>query len=176
MDVFGKKPTSKVGEYFRNNVWWWHPLWDYCCMVAGNRLNSDLQMTGHDNSGSGLNGKDSKILAQMLQKEVDSGRTKDYEEKHQQSRKDAPDVPCTICGGTGKREMTKELADSSTTFSKALGIKDNKPEHEIGEEFECNACHGKGTEKPFWTHYPFSEDNVKEFIAFLKDCGGFEIC
>ena len=34
MDVIGLKPTSKEGEYFRNNVWWWGPLADYCMEVA----------------------------------------------------------------------------------------------------------------------------------------------
>ena len=33
MDVYGIAPTSERGEYFRNNVWWWRPLWDYCCEV-----------------------------------------------------------------------------------------------------------------------------------------------
>ncbi|QOR55575.1 MAG: hypothetical protein UMS36scaffold28_65 [Phage 59_13] len=27
MDVYGVKPKSKQGEYFRNNVWSWRPLW-----------------------------------------------------------------------------------------------------------------------------------------------------
>lgn len=26
MDLYGKKPLNPVGEYFRNNVWWWRPL------------------------------------------------------------------------------------------------------------------------------------------------------
>jgi hypothetical protein len=25
-------------------------------------------------------------------------------------------------------------------------------------------------------HYPFKEDNVKEFIIFCRESGGFEIC
>jgi hypothetical protein len=34
MDVYGTAPTSKTGEYFRNNVWWWSPLANYICGVA----------------------------------------------------------------------------------------------------------------------------------------------
>ena len=34
MDMYGRKPTGERGEYFRNNVWWWHPLADYCIMIA----------------------------------------------------------------------------------------------------------------------------------------------
>ena len=25
-------------------------------------------------------------------------------------------------------------------------------------------------------HYPFKEANVKEFIGFLRECGGFQVC
>ena len=25
-------------------------------------------------------------------------------------------------------------------------------------------------------HYPFKEANVKEFICFLRECGGFQVC
>lgn len=44
MDVFGQSPISERGEYFRNSVWWWHPLWEYC-----ERLAPDL--IPHDNPG-----------------------------------------------------------------------------------------------------------------------------
>jgi hypothetical protein len=29
MDVYGKAPTVEEGKYFRNNLWWWRPLWTY---------------------------------------------------------------------------------------------------------------------------------------------------
>jgi hypothetical protein len=25
-DVYGKAPTAREGEYFRRNIWGWHPL------------------------------------------------------------------------------------------------------------------------------------------------------
>ena len=52
MDVYGRNPTTKQGEYFRNNVWWWHPLADYCTSVAPDitaQCNS-----WHHNDGDGL--------------------------------------------------------------------------------------------------------------------------
>lgn len=27
-------PLSRRANTFRNNVWWWHPLWDYCLEVS----------------------------------------------------------------------------------------------------------------------------------------------
>ena len=31
MDLSGFNPKSEKGDYFRNNCWWWRPLWDFVC-------------------------------------------------------------------------------------------------------------------------------------------------
>ena len=33
MDVYGIAPEKEWGEYFRSNVWWWRPLWDYTAEI-----------------------------------------------------------------------------------------------------------------------------------------------
>lgn len=38
MDVYGKKPTSKEGEYFRANVWSWRPIHHLCEVVLKRTL------------------------------------------------------------------------------------------------------------------------------------------
>lgn len=114
MDVYGRKASTDTGHYFRNNIWWWHPLWTYCCEVW-----PELTVKvpgGHYNDGDGLDADDAQELARRLEAEVTNGRTKIYEELY-----------------TKLREV-----------------------------------------KP--TGFHFSVENVKEFIAFLKDSGGFEIC
>jgi hypothetical protein len=40
---------------------------------------------------------------------------------------------------------------------------------------ECNNCDGNGFVPAFSTYYPFSTDNVRNFVAFLRGCGGFSI-
>lgn len=152
MDVSGKKPTSEAGEYFRNNVWWWRPLWIYCTEVAPD-LTSKVKY-GQTNDGDGLNASDSQELARRLREEIESGRTLWYEKKYKQENDRTPDEPCSICGGTGKRLAAPEVGPGT--------------EH-------CNGCNGKGKIRPWSTEYPFSVDNVKEFAAFLEGCGGFEI-
>ena len=46
---------SNKGIYFRNNCWWWRPLWDFCYNVAPELISSELWGDGHHNSGAGLN-------------------------------------------------------------------------------------------------------------------------
>jgi len=142
MDVYGKN-----GGYFRNNCWWWRPLWNYCYEVAPEIISEDLFNRGHNNDGAGLDDKGSKELAHTLRYLLKSKQTKEYEKRYKAERKALPDIKCTYCNGTGIRKDVK-----------------------------CNVCKGKGTERPTETWYPFEADNVKMFAEFLEDCGGFEIC
>jgi hypothetical protein len=80
MDVFGKKPDSKVGEYFRNSAWWWRPLAQYCCAVAP-------EITGRcthwqTNDGDGLEVQYSKQLAKVLRAKIASGETAKWEAEY----------------------------------------------------------------------------------------------
>jgi len=52
MDVYGNAPTQKEGEYFRNNIWWWHPLADYIELVAPDEAAACEHW--HSNDGDGL--------------------------------------------------------------------------------------------------------------------------
>lgn len=146
MDVMGKDPSSKKGEYFRNNCWWWRPLWDYCCMVMPSIDNEK----GQYNDGYGLDGEGSKELARRLVAELDSGMTAIYAEQYKKLQDEAPDVTCWLCKGSGKR-------------------------NDDVIKGECNACKGTGKTRPDITHYPFAVDNVWAFSEFLKECGGFQI-
>lgn len=147
MDVYGTN-----GTYFRNNVWWWHPLWNYCCLVAPEIC--DGVKYGHTNDGDGLNRVNSVALAEILRAEIKSGATAKYSREYAKAQKALPDEPCNICGGTGKRKEPPAVGPG---------------------KIKCNGCGGKGRVRPFGTNYPFSVENVREFAAFLEKCGGFEI-
>jgi len=76
MDIYGKAPSGKAGTYFRNNIWWWHPLADYILMVAPEET---AACTGwHVNGGDGLDKAGALALADKLQAEIDSGRCARY--------------------------------------------------------------------------------------------------
>lgn len=173
MDVYGTKPTAPTGEYFRNNVWWWRPLADYCCMVAP-ALTAKCRHW-HSNDGDGLNARDSRRLADALRDEITSGRTAAYAAIREAEQNALPDEPCTLCAGTGIR-------------TDAVGVQMGQPEKRIGDEAEqtpdhprygqigwCNGCDGRGHKRPAETWYPFSVENVEEWITFLNTCGGFKI-
>ena len=154
MDVFGIKPTSKVGEYFRNNVWFWHPLWEYCCFIDETLY--DKVPEAHTNSGDGLDAANSRQLAFKLKEEIASGRTKEFVDEYEKARLSIPKEPCTYCDEKGERLWHQ---DNGQPYTKI-----------------CNVCQGtKEVDSPD-SYYPMTLENVKQFSEFLMYCGGFKIC
>jgi DnaJ-class molecular chaperone len=159
MDVYGVKPKNEKGEYFRNNVWWWRPLWDYC--LDFHPSVADKVKDGHSNSGDGLNAGDSKKLAAFIKKDLDSGKAQKYAQEREEELNSLPDVPCEYCETTGSRTWQPHEGPNDTD---TVQIK------------TCNSCKGKGSVRPWPTQYPFSVENLAQFQEFLDNCGGFSIC
>ena len=77
------------GIYFRNNCWWWRPLWDYCYHIDSlNLISGGTYEAGHSNSGAGLNDEDAKLLGALLLTEIANGRTIKYQAEYQQKMND----------------------------------------------------------------------------------------
>ncbi|MDD1148842.1 hypothetical protein M5G25_11115 [Pseudomonas sp. TNT2022 ID357] len=152
VDVYGKIPSSKVGQYFCNSIGWWNPLWSYCEKIA-----PDLIPTvnlGHSRNGWGLTDDASRTLSGHLMAAIESGHTKRYADRYRKKLEALPLEPCTICGATGKR---------------------TEPPRTGPGEMHCNGCNGLGQALNPACHYPFEVENVQAFAEFLRDCGGFEI-
>jgi len=109
------------GIYFRNNVWWWRPLWGYVTEVCGDILTDDDLNHGSYNDGHFISKAKCKRIARRLNKLINDGDVAAHEKEYEKRRSEQDE-----------------------------------------ESFEAN--------------YPFSEDNVKNFAVFAKECGGFYIC
>lgn len=155
MDVYGNNPKSEAGSYFRASVWGWHPLWELCEAIAP-ELTAKVEY-GHTNDGDGLGHHDSEALAATLQRAIDEGVVAAYVKIRDDGLAALPDEDCSFCGATGTR-------------TDAVGV-------ELGYAARnyCNACDGKGKRRPFATSYHVDVGFVKEWVAFLQDCGGFAI-
>lgn len=162
MDVFGDAPDNEEGKYFRNNVWWWRPLWDYCEQVAPTLLEGN---GGHYNDGWGLSKRDALALAKRLREEISSGRTANYQTMYYVAQNSIPEEVCEYCKGTGVRT---DKVGQEMNYADKLNP-------ETGKIGWCNGCNGKGTSKPFSTWYDFSVENVELFATFLEHSGGFKI-
>jgi len=154
MDVYGKKPAKKSGEYFRNNVWYWHPLWAYCEHVHPEIANK--VQDGHSNSGDGLEAEDALNLGLLILQDIENGSAQKYNEEYTSHLDSLEKETCANCSGTGIAKYNVELSQPL--------------------ERECHVCDGLGKRDPWAKNYPFDIDNLKEFATFCINSGGFSIC
>ena len=169
MDVYGVNATSEKGEYFRNNVWWWRPLWAFC--YENYEIARKVE-NGHSNDGDGLDETDSKVLGQLLLNDIADGTVADYERAYNAQLAELDREHCEYCNGTGirKDEVGNDMGYATEELSPEIAILTGRTHG------SCNACSGVGTKENFAMNYPFSAENVKAFAEFLLECGGFQIC
>jgi hypothetical protein len=170
MDVYGKAPQSEKGEYFRNNVWWWRPLWGYC--EENHADLADKAPDAHSNSGDGLDANDALELGKRLLQDIETGVALKWQTEYRNELASLPKNDCQYCDGTGIR------ADE-------VGIEHGMPTKELDEATAilvgrthgyCNGCRGEGKVVAWAANYPFDIQNLQAFAEFCVDSGGFEIC
>jgi predicted metal-binding protein len=150
LEKLNEYQNENVGTYFRNNVWWWRPLWDYVYQLNDDILTEEDHELGHSNSGHEITEAQCEVICKRLTEALDNGETEEYKKGYYFALENLPLVKCDTCEGVGER-------------------------NDQYVQGECNACHGKGERKDFATHYPFEIKNVEEFRNFIRESGGFAI-
>ena len=87
-DEWSEYEDTNIGTYFRNNCWWWRPLWDFCAEVAPDIISAELWQSGHSNDGKGLNDEDAKLLGAYLLTAIKNGTADTFKENHEIQQKD----------------------------------------------------------------------------------------
>ena len=146
---------ENCGTYFRNNVWWWRPLWQFVTGVCEGILTEKDIERGSFNDGHKISKTKANRIATKLYAMIDNGQVKEYEDEYKKDLASLEQVDCEICDATGKRQ--------------------EPPKTGAGDR-ECNGCSGTGKVDNWAKSYPFSEDNVREFANFCANSGGFTIC
>ena len=67
------------GAYFRNNVWWWRPLWNYVCGSCADILSEKNMNAGNYNDGHRISKTKAKKIAVRLRKALKDGHVDSYE-------------------------------------------------------------------------------------------------
>lgn len=174
MDVFGKKPTAEVGEYFRRNVWWWRPLASF----IEEKVPDIAQHCRYwqSNDGDGLNGRRSVMLADRLDVLFADGTAAKYVADRDARLSVLPREKCMFCNGTGIR--TDEVGEANHFPDRivSVGEDDDPGNPRVGLKGWCNGCNGWGSSKNVEAQYHMQADDVKEFADFARHSGGFKIC
>lgn len=153
MDVYGVKPISENGKYFRANLWSWRPIYFLCDYLnEKHNLGFDLSRFGY-NDGAGLNSKDSKILAKKMEQ---------YFENHPYLKEDEDRL--YLCLGS--------WTDLDGRFIDLRG-RDLLKQYSKGTILYNSVVTKSG--KIVQSSHSTSLGHFKEFISFLNSCGGFKI-
>ena len=84
-DTLNEWETNNPGIYFRNNVWWWRPLWSY---VIDNCpfLTEDEAQAGGWNDGREIDEMKALLIASTLEDHIESGAVKKHEKEYEDNR------------------------------------------------------------------------------------------
>ena len=161
-DTLDEWETSNPGMYFRNNVWWWRPLWSY---VIDNCpfLTEDEAQAGGWNDGREIDEIKALLIASTLEDLIESGAVKKHEKEYEDNR--------------NKIQLKNKLIENK--MDKITEIEKQKYGGLVPKDYPepYRSDWTKLHESKDWGgSYPFDEDNVKKFAVFCKESGGFQIC
>ena len=187
MDVFGLAPTAPEGEYFRRNVWGWRPIANFIIETrpeiatrlrrpdgSGATVDEIGQRTidgWHYNDGCGLDVQWSIRLADALDEMLSTGEAEAYVNVRDAMLKQLPSEICSLCEGTGLRSVQPDIPECNIVLEE-----DCTPDHPAFSETDwCGRCNGRGSLPNWETYYHVDLDDIREFSAFLRASGGFQI-
>jgi hypothetical protein len=161
----GDHEKMNPGTYFRNNVWWWRPLWGYVCDTCEHFMEKDEMGAGEYNDGFVIKEETAMKMAVALSTAEHDGTLKMYVRTYKKQFDEAV---------TLNKKLDKLKAELRQEVIEATGNKDTYPsiyEGKYRKRFE------KLNEQENWGgHYPFHIDNAIAFRLFVEESGGFKIC
>jgi hypothetical protein len=159
--------NTNKGVYFRNNVWWWRKLADYIMEHTKCVDENDFDKW-QENGGHEVDDETANQIANQLEHLIKTGHAEKYKEEIDNEIKQAEEH---------NNKVQKLLDELRSEVAKIVG--DEKAEKLAPAEYPepLNKKWWEITNKTdYRANYPFSIDNVKEFIEFARNSGGFRIC
>ena len=163
-----KYEDDNVGVYFRNNVWFWRPLWNYVYDTTDVLTDEDHRL-GHENSCHKITEEKAVRIGKELLANI-----KDAEAKEAAYKKDRePRMKFNKLCEKAADFLYEEIVDK--TDGKITCPGDMKIHDPANYKRWTVLSHFGGDLQFSETSYPFSAANVKEFANFCLNSGGFEI-
>ena len=155
------------GVYFRNNVWWWRRLADYILEHTKCVDEKDFDRW-QENGGHEVDAETAEQIANQLEHLIKSGHAEQYKQEIEKERQEAKEH---------NEKVEKMLSELRLEVAKIVG--EDKVETLAPRDYP-KPLNEKWREitnqKDYRDNYPFEIDNVKEFIEFARNSGGFRIC
>jgi hypothetical protein len=159
--------STNKGVYFRNNVWWWRRLADYIMEHTKCVDEKDFEKW-QENGGHEVDEETAIQIANQLEHLIKTGHAEKYKQEIDAEIKKAKEH---------NDKVEKMLSELRLEVAKIVG--------EEQAEKLAPRDYPKPLNEKWWeitnqtdykANYPFSIDNVKYFIEFARNSGGFRIC
>lgn len=161
-----KFESVNKGVYFRNNVWWWRRLADYILDHTKCVDEADFEKW-QTNDGHEVDAETAEQIANQLEHLMETGHTQKYKQEIDDEIKKAEEH---------NNKVEQMLSELRLEVAKVTG----KDAEKIAPADYPNPLKEKWhkiiDQQDYRANYPFSIDNVRQFIEFARNSGGFRIC
>lgn len=161
-----KFESVNKGVYFRNNVWWWRRLADYILDHTKCVDEADFDKW-HENSGHEVDEETAEQIANQLEHLIATGHTQKYKQEIDDEIKKAEEH---------NNKVEQMLSELRLEVAKVTGKDAEKIAPADYPNPQKEKWHKIIDQQDYRANYPFNIDNVKEFIEFARNSGGFRIC
>jgi len=157
--------NNNPGSYFRNNVWWWRPLWSFTCEHCDDILTEDDMNAGCYNDNYIITEDKAVAIAERLYEALKQPETQEYLDNHMKAMEKAKKHNEMI-------EQEKKALDEIAV--EMTGNKDIAP---IDYPKDLKKKFDELMDKRDWaSSYPINRENIESFARFAEQSGGFSIC
>ena len=157
--------NNNPGAYFRNNVWWWRPLWSFTCAHCADFLTEDDMNGGCYNDSYIITEDKAVAIAERLYEALKEPETQEYLDNHMKTMEKAKKHNEMI-------EQEKKALDEI-----AVAITGDKDVAPIDYPKDLKKKFDELMKKRDWaSSYPINRENIENFARFAEQSGGFSIC
>ena len=157
--------NNNPGNYFRNNVWWWRPLWTFTCDHCADFLTEDDMNGGCYNDSYIITEDKAVAIAERLYEALKEPETQEYLDNHMKAMEKAKKHNEMI-------EQEKKALDEI-----AVAITGDKNVAPIDYPKDLKKKFDELMKKRDWaSSYPINRENIENFARFAEQSGGFSIC
>ena len=157
--------NNNPGNYFRNNVWWWRPLWTFTCDHCADFLTEDDMNGGCYNDSYIITENKAIAIAERLYEALKEPETQEYLDNHMKAMEKAKKHNEMI-------EQEKKALDEI-----AVAITGDKNVAPINYPKDLKKKFDELQKRRDWAaSYPINRENIENFARFAEQSGGFSIC
>ena len=159
---------ANPGDYFRANVWFWRPIWNFVCEMCPDILTQDDFEKGHYNDNHLIEEDRAKDIAKRLREKMDVARKRQEEYDAKAPNKEKFNKMLEEAA----RFLFEKISEPKSDFITCPGdMQTHDPENYARWE---TLMHNDKIQFDEMS-YPINAKAIEEFAEFAEHSGGFRI-